>query len=373
MILLINGSNLKIGGGLQVADSFCRTLSSFPEHVFHVVLSSKLRRTLDDISSYPNVVCHEHSVSNRSIPEIISGRDRFLDNIVRNNGIEAVISIFGPICWKPDRPHLVGFARAQILVSSSPYYELLSPAARMVEHVRNHFIKRFFMRSGDMFYTENGDVTEKVKRLFHTDKVITATNTFNQVFCQPEMMNEYGLPPFDGTTLLTVSSNHVHKNLRIIPQVSSILAGKYPDFKFRFVVTVPKDCFQAWDGTAMEHVLCIGPVDISQCPSLYRQCDLEFQPTLLECFTATYPEAMVSERPIITTDLDFSHGLCGKAAAYYDPLDAEDAADTIYRVACDEAVRKAMVEEGRNQLKHFDNYLTRARKIIDYISKNDEQ
>lgn len=37
-------------------------------------------------------------------------------------------------------------------------------------------------------------------------------------------------------------------------------------------------------------------------------------PSLLECFTATYPEAMRMERPIVTTDLAFAQGLCGEAA-----------------------------------------------------------
>ena len=59
-------------------------------------------------------------------------------------------------------------------------------------------------------------------------------------------------------------------------------------------------------------------MDISECPSLYRQSTFAFQPTLLECFTATYPEAMRSGKPIVTPDLEFARGLCGGAAVYYD-------------------------------------------------------
>jgi len=370
MKILINCSNLKIGGGLQVADSFCRTLNSFPEHIFCVVLSSPLHATLEAVSTFPNVHGYEYSVSNKNVPDILSGRDRFLDNCVKENKIQAVISVFGPIYWRPSCSHMVGFARAQMLSVSSPYRELLSPFEKFSEKVKNRFMKHLFLRSGDMFYSENAEVTRQVKELFHTDKVITSTNTFNQVFLHPESGNEFILPPFGGITLLTVSSSHLHKNLSIIPRVTEVLIRKYKDFNFRFVITVGINEIRGIAPETAGHIVCIGKVDVSQCPSLYRQCDIEFQPTLLECFTATYPEAMVSGCPIITTNLGFSRELCGDAAEYYDPLDAEAAADAIYRVATDEDLRNRLVEEGRRQLDIYDNYLSRAKKIIDYVVNN---
>lgn len=45
MNILINASNLKRGGGLQVADSICEQLELFPHHNFIVVLSSYLSET----------------------------------------------------------------------------------------------------------------------------------------------------------------------------------------------------------------------------------------------------------------------------------------------------------------------------------------
>ena len=45
MIFLINCSNLKAGGGLQVADSICSQLDRFSQHHFLVVLSPCLKFT----------------------------------------------------------------------------------------------------------------------------------------------------------------------------------------------------------------------------------------------------------------------------------------------------------------------------------------
>ena len=49
MNILINCSNLKNGGGLQVADSICGQLHRFPQHQFVVVLSTFLVATAERI------------------------------------------------------------------------------------------------------------------------------------------------------------------------------------------------------------------------------------------------------------------------------------------------------------------------------------
>lgn len=105
-------------------------------------------------------------------------------------------------------------------------------------------------------------------------------------------------------------------------------------------------------------------MDIAECPSLYEQCDITFQPTLLECFTATYPEAMRMGIPIVTTDLEFARGLCGDAACYYSAIDPVAAAEAIYKVATDKKYAAKLVVNGKEQLKKFDNYEQRADKLI---------
>lgn len=66
----------------------------------------------------------------------------------------------------------------------------------------------------------------------------------------------------------------------------------------------------------------------------------------------------------MTTDLEFARGLCGEAACYYSALDAEAAAEAIYKVATDEAYRRQLTAYGKEQLKKFDNYEQRAEKLI---------
>ena len=114
----------------------------------------------------------------------------------------------------------------------------------------------------------------------------------------------------------------------------------------------------------MESVVYVGKTDVSECPHLYNQADIMFMPTLLECFSATYPEAMRMGVPIVTTDLEFARGLCGDAACYYSAIEAEAAAEAIYKVSCDKEYAKRLVDNGKEQLKSFDNYEQRTKKLV---------
>ena len=74
MNILINASNLKAGGGLQVADSICKSLNQFPQHKFVVVLSSFFPSTGKEIENYDNVEVYVYNVKN-NLQTLIFGRD----------------------------------------------------------------------------------------------------------------------------------------------------------------------------------------------------------------------------------------------------------------------------------------------------------
>ena len=69
--------------------------------------------------------------------------------------------------------------------------------------------------------------------------------------------------------------------------------------------------------------------------------------------------------PIITTDLDFSRGLCGDAALYYSPLDANDAVAKLQLVIQNKQIANKLVDAGVERLKAFDTYRERPRKLVE--------
>ncbi len=360
MVFLINCSNLKNGGGLQVAQSICAQLKHFRNYHFIVVLSTYIND--EQISTSENVEVCKYNIP-QTLKTIFWGRDAFLDGLVEEKHVDSVLTVFGPSLWRPLVPHLCGFARAQLLLKVKGY------RLTFKERILYSLWTWGFRRSSDTFYTENAYISDILPKLIKGAKVYTVTNFYNQVFDQPEQWRrDIKLPSFNGVTMLTVSSTAVHKNLKIMVPVAEYLEQEHPNFNFRFVLTCDKAPFLLPEHLT-KHFVFVGKVDVSECPNLYEQADIMFMPTLMECFTATYPEAMRMEVPIVTTELEFARGLCGDAACYYSALDAKAAAEAIYKVATDKGYRLQLIGNGKEQLKKFDNYEQRAEKLLHILEE----
>lgn len=367
MNILINASNLKLGGGLQVADSICNQLYRYSNYRFIVVLSSYLDSTAKRIENASNIKVIRYNIKNTP-NTILFGRDSFLDNLVEEEHVDCVLTVFGPSRWNPRVPHLSGFAMPHLVLPDSPYFKLLHGLTKYKTNLRFKIVNWAFKRSTQYFFTENDYISRLLQKKWPTHVIYTVTNYYNQIFDNPDIWSDIKLPEFNGITLLTVSANYPHKNLKIAFDIARILQVRYPEFRFRFVFTISESELQVPEDVK-EHFLLIGKVDISQCPSLYEQADIAFQPTLLECFTATYPEAMRMNVPILTTDLEFAHGLCEDSAIYYKPLDPEDATDKLYQLAIDKNLQNQLVKNGKLQLLKFDNSEQRADKLIRLCEK----
>ena len=108
----------------------------------------------------------------------------------------------------------------------------------------------------------------------------------------------------------------------------------------------------------------VGAVPPAECPALYGECDAMFLPTLAECFSASYAEAMVMEKPIVTTDLGFARSICGPAAIYYAPANPQAAAEAIAQLANSMTSQSQLREAGKLRLQSFDTAVSKATKIL---------
>ena len=177
MRFLINASDIKAGGGIQVTDSICCELNKYQQHQFIVVLSSYLQMTAERIIDYPNVEVVEHSYNKHNLKLLLTGRDRVMDDLVKSKGIQAVVSIFGPNLWVPKCPHISGFARPHLVIPESPYFTRMGKKERAKEAISNLILKYFFKRSSKYFYTENPYISERLKQLLPDTTVYTITTT----------------------------------------------------------------------------------------------------------------------------------------------------------------------------------------------------
>lgn len=369
MNILINAAGNKAGGGVQVADSICRNLYRFPKHRFTVVLSDALVYLYEGLINCPNIIVERYTTSNR-LSTLLTGRDSFLDNLVERDSIDAVFFPFGPSLWIPRVLTVSGFAMPHLVLNDSPFWKTLPPKELLKNKLRIFLQKRSFDKLSNTYYTENPYISDKLSELFPKKKVVTISNTCHQIFDEPKKWDKsINLPDFDGFTLLTICANYPHKNLNSIPKILDILRRQYPTTNFRFVVTVNSQDLGSLSNYHKEHIVFLGRINISQCPWLYQQCDAMFLPTMLECFSANYVEAMKMGKPILTSNLGFARSLCNDCAVYFDTLSPEDMADKISLIAGNADLQRELISKGLLQLAKFDTPKSRTDKIINLIEE----
>jgi len=134
--------------------------------------------------------------------------------------------------------------------------------------------------------------------------------------------------------LTFLAAYYPHKNHEILPQVASELRKRGLSGRVHIYTTVDaarcpsakvRQCFEA-DADVISN---LGPVQPADVCSLLRNSTALFSPTLIETYGLVYLEAISVGLPILTSDRDFAHYMCGDLAHYFDPCDAQSIADCI--------------------------------------------
>lgn len=368
MNILINTTIMSVGGGIQLADSIVRQFVKNKQHQFVLVYPKTMEYTAEAVRGENNVELFPYEMPKYYLG-LLTGHNQTLDHLVKQKKIDVVFSVMGPSRWKPDVPHLVGFARCQAVIPESPYWNMISIKERLFIRIQNIMLMHNFRSTSRYFWTENEFISSRVRESLSSNAVVyTVTSNYNQVYDQPEAWDRSIIfPLFKGMTVLTIAANYPHKNLRIIPLVIEYLVKKYPKMKFRFVMTVKYDELGELSDIAKEHIYFVGSVTINQCPYMYEQCDVMFLPSLLECFSACYAEAMRMEKVILVPKIGFAEGLCKNAALYYTPTSIENLGEAIYKLYTHPKLCEELVANGKKQIKNFETYKTRAEKLLNLI------
>ena len=93
--------------------------------------------------------------------------------------------------------------------------------------------------------------------------------------------------------------------------------------------------------------------DAERLADLYSAAAALVHPSLHEGFGLTPLEAMTTGTPVIAARSPGVTEVCGEAALYVDPRDAEDLAGRLAQVAADPALRSDLGERGRRRAAEF--------------------
>jgi glycosyltransferase involved in cell wall biosynthesis len=243
---------------------------------------------------------------------------------------------------------------------STVAFSSLSLLQKLTFLLRSYY-KKNNLSSNDFYWVETEVAKIGLMKLIsaNSENIEVIPNTYSSNFIK-KITKDENLEMDEYIKVLTIASPYPHKNLKIIPKVANILSEKDKVNKYKFFVTLPEESNNKivnnfWSivkkESVKEMIHNLGVLKNHECPYWYLNSDIVFMPTLLETSSAVYPESMLMNKPIITTDLDFAHASCGDAALYYEPLSAESASDLIMKLSVNKKLRAELISNGKKRLE----------------------
>lgn len=346
MRILIHAANLTSGGGLAVAASLLQAWSRRAGDRLLVLASPQLA-ALAPAGMPLQVVPSSPTASLRSLLRF----RRLAAAAAAHHQADAVLTVFGPPLWRPQAPHLCGFANGLYLwkpEGSGP--SSVNGWAQTTRGVRRWQVLRSLRRDADCLWVETAGARDTLLAALAVPKpVAVVPNALHAAFepyrnaLAPDQAP--GLP----FRLFMPAAGYPHKNFALVRQLLPLFAPG--EVAFHLTLT---DAEMEHEFGAQKHhpaLITHGPVAPDALPALYAASDAVFTPSLLEIASAAWNEAAVMRRPLLAAAIPAVRSACGDSALYFAPQDAGEAAAAIRLVRDDAALRQTLVERGTARLR----------------------
>lgn len=350
-----------MGGAVQVAHSFINELNQIDNINQYLICYTKLSLPNLDKTVFSNQF---KFVLFESSPAKLTSRFKTIKKLNETEKLfnpDLVFTLFGPSYWQPKTEHITGFADGWVYNPNSIAFSKLN----FISKIKRKFISKiktyFLKKNANYFILETNDAKEKFSKHLNIEltKISVVSNTYNGVFNnvvkeKNNMMNNSSFK------LLTISAFYPNKNLEIINDVIQFIPE---ELDIKFYLTLPNDIFVK-KFIKSNKIINLGVQHIEDCPQLLYSCDVMFLPTLLETFSSSYPEAMVMNRPILTSNYSFARSVCGDAAEYFNPLCPQDIAKKIINLVGNVKRLNELADLGRKKVMDFPSSKERAIKYL---------
>lgn len=352
----INALNANSGGGRSIRDSYLKLLNERELRERYVVLAAK-GADLAFVTN-PNIAVMElpgaysRTVMAPFVYRFVLGR--LLDRI----GADAVLNL-GNLVIRTAARQLYVFQWAYALDVPEKVWLDMAPTDRLRRRAKLWLLRRCF-HEADIVVAQ----TEHIGRMLVEKYRLADVRVIGNAPTLDDAPGGEREAPFDlpaGVRLVYPCVYYPHKNLEILLDLGESIKARNLDY--RLVTTVEPDggaagrFVEAIARRGLESIVRnIGQVRPSRMKALYRQCDALLMPSLLESFSIVYPEAMRHGLPIFTSDMWFARSVCGDAARYFDPFDAQDILRSVEEVFSDDAARRALADAGRRRLASFPSW-----------------
>ena len=196
---------------------------------------------------------------------------------------------------------------------------------------------------------------------------------------QQETLDKFMLK--DGKYFVFASRFWSHKNhTKLVEAFAKIVDKVDNDFKLVFMgahkntggdlLKTAKRAVQAVEQHNLkDRVVFTGYTTNEEFNAIMRCSLAVVNPSLYEGFGMPIAEAMLLRKPVICSNAASVPEVGGDAAIYFDPNDANDMADKLYKVYSDSALRNNMIRKGDIQVTNFTNQEKMLKDMSDLLDK----
>lgn len=362
--LLINASNLHVGGGIQVAVSLIDEISRMGDirNCLSVLVSDEVHSNLQSINSNCSQFSSYEVFNTYGLSTLWSK----LGAKVRAH--DSVFTVFGPLyLWKVPTVSIVGFAQPWIIYPDNEIFRSLSFYLMFKTRLK-YFVQSLFFKRADRLIVELAHVKNRLVfcGFLDDDLIDVVHNCLGSIYVQPKHWKPLNIHISKNAFCIGfVGRDYPHKNTDIFPDIKQILMDSH-SLNVDFYVTLNAVEWNAKSDLFRDSINNVGVLEVVQCPSFYEQMDAVIFPSFLECFSATPLEAMAMQKPLFASDRGFVRDVCGDFAWYFDPEDPCAAANLIADYINNHAGRD--IEKLAAAREHVINFSNTRQRAEDYLN-----
>lgn len=129
--------------------------------------------------------------------------------------------------------------------------------------------------------------------------------------------------------------------------------------EFSLIITVSEEAYKKYletiiiENNLTENIINIGVVEPKDLAYIYKNVDIFLFPSLTESLGLPLVEAMSFSLPVIVSDREYAHEVCGENALFFNPLDENDIADKIELLVKEAKIREKYSKLAFEQSKNF--------------------
>lgn len=363
--ILINASNLHVGGGVQVAVSFINELSNRHlndnEIPYHILISTKVFNNLSN-------KIDKNKFKSFHILDIFGFRkpdDKYLQFF---KDFDICFTIFGPLYFSFGAKYeLTGFAQPWIAYPNNLAYDTLSLKNKIKNKILFKIKDILFRKSEHLIVEANHIKLALVKIGYNPKKISVVSNAVSSIYNDKQFWEDIDYLKSNKYTLGFIGRNYTHKNIARLTIVSDILKSKY-NTECDFLFTLTDDEMLENGFNRLDNFKSVGSISVNQCPYFYNSIDALIFPSLLECFSASPIEAMKMNCLVIASDLPFIRDVCKSSVRYFDPLDNESIALAIYESINNDKENKRLIKNASKIVGQLPNSQDRAESYLKILT-----